>query len=477
MKKFKKRSKKSKKRNKKYKPKYSMSIINIDHNKIYIYLKKNNRKYDGGIGDDVKENATLIEISNNIKTNELFTSNSSSWSSILLNYDDTKKEALETIVEYRKKLIDELLKLLCVQSEGCSSIITGSKTLKSDIDVTLLVTTDSEKFTLYEHLKKILESIGILFDSKTNSSELLDVNFYCHTYFFPKNIVNLLVKNTKVKDEFYLELKNDSLGFQLGFSLLKIAMKYKKIVEIVDKETLESIIYLCKEKINKFQFESKSPLLKDQKEDYLYNYVTLEREKDDNKFEKYIIQLNYIDDLIKSFRISDDQENNRYMLICEISHASIYAEEAYFCYGAFMDVVYNNQLKRDIELNKICYIHSIMDNFGFLLQLKNRDDDDHIDFVIKSCKYIQRIYSAYNKICDNKLFIKKEKIYSEIREITKEEIIDETKLSEKIKYILEMIKEGNIIKDIYKDIVDLVVETVTPRASKKKVSFSKYDSF
>ena len=77
MKKFKKRSKKSKKRNKKYKPKYSMSIINIDHNKIYIYLKKNNRKYDGGIGDDVKENATLIEISNNIKTNELFTSNSS----------------------------------------------------------------------------------------------------------------------------------------------------------------------------------------------------------------------------------------------------------------------------------------------------------------------------------------------------------------------------------------------------------------
>ena len=100
-----------------------------------------------------------------------------------------KKEELKKIVEYRKKLIDELLKLLCVQSEGCSSIITGSKTLKSDIDVTLLVTTDSEKFTLYEHLKKILESIGILFDSKTNSSKLLDVNFYCHSYFFPKNIL------------------------------------------------------------------------------------------------------------------------------------------------------------------------------------------------------------------------------------------------------------------------------------------------
>ena len=388
-----------------------------------------------------------------------------------------KKEELKKIVEYRKKLIDELLKLLCVQSEGCSSIITGSKTLKSDIDVTLLVTTDSEKFTLYEHLKKILESIGILFDSKTNSSKLLDVNFYCHSYFFPKNIENLLVKNTKVKDEFYLELKNDSLGFQLGFSLLKIAMKYKKIVEIVDKETLESIIYLCKEKINKFQFESKSPLLKDQKEDHLYNYVTLEREKDDNKFEKYIIQLNYIDDLIKSFRISpddDEENNNRYMLICEISHASIYAEEAYFCYGAFMDVVYNNQLKRDIELNKICYIHSIMDNFGFLLQLENRDDE-HVDFfIIKGSKYIQRIYSAYNKIYNNKLFIKKEKIYTEIREITKEENIDETELSKKIKYVLEMIKEGNIIKDIYKDIVDLVVETVTPLPS-RKVSFSSRD--
>ena len=254
-------------------------------------------------------------------------------------------------------------------------------------------------------------------------------------------------------------------------------MKYKKTVEIVDKETLESIIYLCKEKINKFQFESKSPLLKDQKEDYLYNYVTLEREKDDKKFEKYIIQLNYIDDLIKSFRISpddDEENNNRYMLICEISHASIYAEEAYFCYGAFMDVVYNNQLKRDIELNKICYIHSIMDNFGFLLQLENRDDE-HVDFfIIKGSKYIQRIYSAYNKIYNNKLFIKKEKIYTEIREITKEENIDETELSKKIKYVLEMIKEGNIIKDIYKDIVDLVVETVTPLPS-RKVSFSSRD--
>ena len=32
--------KKSKKRSKKYKPKYSMCIMNIDHNKIYIHLKK-----------------------------------------------------------------------------------------------------------------------------------------------------------------------------------------------------------------------------------------------------------------------------------------------------------------------------------------------------------------------------------------------------------------------------------------------------
>ena len=44
-----------------------------------------------------------------------------------------------------------------------------------------------------------------------------------------------------------------------------------------------------------------------------------------------------------------------------------------------------------------------MDNFGFLLQLNK---DGLTDFIIKGSKYIQRIYSVCNKICNfyNQLF-------------------------------------------------------------------------
>jgi len=459
-------------------PKYSMNILNIDHNKIYIHVKKNNRKSDGSIKDDVKNAALLIKISSNIKNNELFKHNSSSWSSILLNYDDKDETNMKSIVKSRKQLVDELLKLLCIKSEGCSSIITGSNTLKSDIDVTLLVTKESENFTTYQHLKKILESVGILFEGNENSSELLDVNFYCHSYFFPKNIGDILTKNPK-KEEFYLTLNDKyekNYKSQLGFALLKIAMYSNELKEdlIDDKTTLDSIIAVCKEGLKNFKLISNSPLFK---KDYdnleLYNYV-VQKEKDEQKSQKYIEQLEYINKLITSFDSKkEDKELYQYRLLCEISHASIYAEEAYFCYGAFMDVVYNSQLEQTIKLNENCYVHSILDNFGFLLQVYSLNKKKDVrNFIIKGSKYIQRIYSAYNKIKGFRIdvFEQKEDISYLIRQNNKKDIPNkeyENKIIDDFKKIFSDNIIG-ILMCIYKDIVDNIIKiNVTPYSSRR----------
>ena len=454
-------------------PKYSMNILNIDHNKIYIHLKKNNKKYDGTIKDDVKESEALVELSNNIKTNKLFIDNSSSWSSILLNYNDEENlENMKLLVQHRENLIRELLKLLCIETEGCSSIITGSNTLKSDIDVTLLVTKNTENFTTYEHLNKILESVGDLFGGNKNSSELLDVNFYCHSYFFPKNIGGLLTKNPN-KEEFYLTLNDKEENFyksQLGFSLLKIAMYSKELKPIVDEETLDSIISVCKEGLKNFNVViSKSPLLKtDEKDDpfELYNYVVSNRLSDEKKSQKYIDQLEYINTIIKTFDSKEDEELYQYRLLCEISHASIYAEEAYFCYGAFMDVVYNSQLEQTIELNENCYVHSILDNFGFLLQVYSVNKKTNVlNFIIKGSKYIQRIYSAYNKI-KSELFKQKEDISSLIRENSKKDIPN----TEIIGVFFKIFGFNiiSVLTCIYNDIVDNIIEkNVTPHSSRR----------
>jgi len=445
-----------------------MNILNIDHNKIYINVKKNNRKSDGGI-EESKE--LLVMLSNNIKTNKLFTDNSSSWSSILLNYDDRDETNMKLLVDNRKKLVDKLLELLCIETDGCLSIMTGSNTLKSDIDVTLLVTKESENFTTYQHLKKILESVQILFGGDKNSSELLDLNFYCHSYFFPKNIGDILTKNPK-KEEFYLTLNDEYENLhksQLGFSLLKIAMYSDELNEIIkDKIKLDSIISVCKEGLKNFNVDiSNSPLLKKDDPLELYNYVVGNRQLDEKKSQKYIDQLEYINTLIKSFDSKEDKELYQYRLLCEISHASIYAEEAYFCYGAFMDVVYNSQLEQSIKLNENCYVHSILDNFGFFLQVYSvNKNKDVVNFIIKGSKYIKRIYSAYNKIkIHSELFKQKEQISSQIRENSKKGM----QTSKIIEDFFEIFGRNiiDVLICIYDDIVDNIIKiNVTPHSSR-----------
>lgn len=480
-------------------PKYSMNIINIDYDKIFIHLKtRNPNKFDGS---KEEEDKLLTDAATNISKNELFKETifehpkiKGSWLQMLKKLPDKKN--LEELVHLRKLFTDALLDVLCKKTEGCDYLITGSKTLTSDIDVTLTVTKDSTKFTIYTNLEKILNTFHDLFKNK-NSTNLLDLNFYAHTYFFPKNRNNLFTLNeTKEREtgveEFYLELNDNQeklYTFQLAFALLKI-ITYDRLKSIVDEDSLTQITELCSDSITKFEYKSKelgdqiegSTLIKN--DGGLFKYVTEMREKDTEKLDKYLDQLKYIDSLIQNFNSKGEDEFFKYMLICEISHASIYADEAYFCYGAFMDIVYNNQLKNKVKLSKNCYVHSILDNFGFLLHVFDTCSSDTRKFIIKGSKYIERIYRAYMLKAEISTLKKSSKkvakdilnvfeTYSEIRRITKEKTIsdeDNKKLEIAITcIILETKISEELIKKIYNDIIGFVIDDdVTPVATSKR---------
>jgi hypothetical protein len=134
-----------------------------------------------------------------------------------------------------------------------------------------------------------------------------------------------------------------------------------------------------------------------------------------------------------------------------------------------MDVVYNSQLEQTIKLNENCYVHSILDNFGFLLQVYSLNKKKDVrNFIIKGSKYIQRIYSAYNKIKGfrTNLFKQKEDISYLIRQNNKKDIPN--KEYDKIIDDFKKIFSDNIIGSIYKDIVDNIIKiNVTPYSSRR----------
>jgi len=169
-----------------------------------------------------------------------------------------------------------------------------------------------------------------------------------------------------------------------------------KLTKYKDKdETYQKLSECCESILNKFSVYSTEIL----EEEDMFKF------KPDLK--KYKTILKFIHNkLIKSpefepsyYETEDDKtrrKNNIYRLICEISHASIYAYDVFFCYGAFMHIVYKNQKgNEDLKLDPICYKHSALDNFGFLLQVTSKEVSwEFLQFLKEGSKYIMRIYDA-----------------------------------------------------------------------------------
>lgn len=426
-----------------------------------VYINNSNR-FDGsssgessyiGINEEEGQECPLLkpdilDIVNAIKQNPLY---ADSWEQIKKNYQSNtavNEKYMQDIINQRNELVKLIQKDFCGK---CNFNISGSTSLTSDIDITVLNTTETKSNHLFafKEIKNMVQTMKCLFDNK-ESLLTLDINFYGHSFFFSDNLAGLC-KQYKRENEFYLPLDEKmekKYRFCEGFALLKIKKYYEENKNLKKKWKLNFDV--CKNLVDNFQ--KKFSLSNDSNN--LYEYVNHDKDISE-KNEKYLDQLEYIDKLSHNDR-KIPKEILKYMLITEISHASLYSDESYFSYGAFMHIVYGDQMKREISkiLPRMIYIQSMLDNFGDIVKVYNHTDKKRpLTLFSKGSKYIVRIYSAiiaYSSKSYAKLYGDILKVFNTIRELYKQNPEDPE--------IFELIKKSGLTLDVIKNHVYKVYE-------------------
>ena len=419
--------------------------------KVYVSSSSRTNRYDGINEEQGKEcpllKSDILNIVNDIKKNPLY---SDSWDQIKKNYqkDSVKNEKnMRFIINNRNDLVKLIQRHFCRE---CNFNISGSASLTSDIDITVLnKETKKSHLFAFKQIKEMVNTMKCLFNNK-ESLLTLDINFYGHSFFFSENLGGVCKEYMKKSGEYYLPLDETmerKYRYCEAFSLLKIKKYYEECPEVIKKKWMLKFDD-CKKLISDFMKHSKSG-----DKCNLFDYVNHDKDIT-QKNDKYLKQLEYIDQL--SHKEIKDKEMKRYMLISEISHASIYSDESYFSYGAFMHVVYGDQMKRDISIMPpIIYIQSMLDNFGDIIKVFNHTTSKE-ELFSKGSKYIVRIYSAiigYSKKKYNNKYGKILKGYNQVRELYKENPLNETmfELIRKIGISLDNIKDH--VYEVYNDYV------------------------
>ena len=430
--------------------------------KVYINRVDGGGGHYLGIGEEEGKECPLLsppilEIANSIKENPLY---ADSWDQIKKNYQkDTvnNEKYMQEIIDKRNELVKHVQRDFC---EKCNFNISGSKSLTSDIDITVLNATETKTNHLFafKEINTMVKVMKCLFDDK-ESLLTLDINFYGHSYFFSENLAGVC-KQYKNQQEFYLPL-DEKLEKEYRYSEAIALLKVKKYYQEADtklKRKWKLNFDDCKRIIHDFSRNSES-----RDENDIFDYVNDDKDISlKNKY--YLKQLEYIDKLSHKKHIRKDILS--YQLISEINHASIYSDESYFSYGAFMHVVYGDQMKRDISsLPKMVFIQSMLDNFGDIIKVYNHTKENPDLLFSKGSKYIVRIYAAiiaysksYEKFARNIL-----STFTDIRELykTNPENLELKRLIEKNKLTLDKIK--NHVYQVYGDYL-------TKNSKKKSVS-------
>ena len=449
-----------------------------------VYINNGSVGYDGGGGDNTSYigiheeegqecpllKPDILDIVNAIKKNPLY---ADSWDQIKKNYQSNtavNEKYMQDIIDKRNELVKLIQKDFCGK---CNFNISGSTSLTSDIDITVLNTADTKSSHLFafKEIKNMVQTMKCLFDNK-ESLLTLDINFYGHSFFFGENLAGLC-KQYKKEQEFYLPLDEKmekKYRFCEGFALLKIKKYYEENKNLKKKWNLT--FDLCKNLIANFQKFSLSD------DTNLFSYVNHD-ENISEKNDKYLHQLEFIDKLSHNDR-KIPKEILKYMLITEISHASLYSDESYFSYGAFMHIVYGDQMKREISkiLPRMIYIQSMLDNFGDIVKVYNHTDKKHpLTLFSKGSKYIVRIYSAiiaYSSKSYEKKYGNILSVFNTIRELYKKnpEDAEMFELVKKSGLTLDAIK--NHVYGVYEDYViennlSSDLESGLRRSSRKKI--------
>lgn len=397
----------------------------------------------------------MLTISKNIKQNPLY---APTWKGIKKNYMKNpleNKKNMESIIEQRNELVKLIQTEYC---DECNFNISGSKSLTSDIDITVLNKSEREKKShlfAFNEIETMTEVMKCLFNEE--SLITLDVNFYGHSYFFNENLAGVCTKNKEHGNEYYLALDENlerKHRFCEGFALLKIKKYYQDLDPKLQRKWKLSFND-CESIMRNFSKFSSS---KDDTD--LFSYVNNDSNVSD-KNRRYLKQLKYIDFEANHNQNKEDKKLLRYRLINEINHASLYSDESYFSYGAFMHVVYGDQMKRNIsKLPKIIYVQSMLDNFGDILKVYNEYPEEVFS---KGSKYIVRIYSCLKILASKDRKVRVDSLYSQfdhIRELYKGNSKDER--------IPRLIEDSQITLDEVKNEVFNTYLNKTKKRSIKK---------
>jgi hypothetical protein len=429
------------KKNKFEKNKLSVVIL-LDGNKSKFFFN------DIQVSTNECSKTNLIEIVNEIKSLKLIKTvgDKMNWAKIKQVFNNNKKQFsddMKQLNKLRSLLVNELKKNYC---SNCNFVQSGSGSLTSDIDVNVSKNNKNDYFAVKE-IKEMYNVLKCLFDD-VESLITLDVNFYGHSFVFPINVGNLCTKN-KYNEfipvfDYELERKNK---FQEAFAILKI-IKYDLPIFNYNFNYDE-----CKKTLNNFNSLSIFPF-------ELFDYV---KEDINTTFQNklYFNQMELIEQFTN--RIEKDIKKTKldsYFFINEISKASMFADETYFTFGAFMHIVYFTQMKRNVYLNTPIFIHSMLENFGDVLKVKSHGSfENEIDFIKNASKYMMRIYDA---ILKTNLLIDSENIkicylftsFFNIREEMKKENSNELIILEETKKIYQTIHPiTDILQNIKNDVV------------------------
>ena len=114
----------------------------------------------------------------------------------------------------------------------------------------------------------------------------------------------------------------------------------------------------------------------------------------------------YDNKIIPDDEIKEETETKIKTETKKTSFYTFYDVDSYSSPGAFKDIVIISQQNYQIKMEKIDYIESFYNNLGFLYQIYKEELSDGIfgknTKIIKSCKYLHRIYNAYIQTCENK---------------------------------------------------------------------------
>ena len=346
-------------------------------------------------------------------------------------------ELLKFVFEVRKFYVDSLKNLIVkyialscnkyqttTYNKYCEISSFGSTALTSNYDVNV------SSFLLSTN---IVENFNKYFYSFWNDSpsEIFDTNFYGNCFFI---IININIYYDRYLDSLYNKLTNNGNNIfylppnnqvifnpdtqniifkeQISWLVIKIYLYkndynitiFNDILDNIKNIILKYILikYIKNNNLNYLNYldnnlKKKYDSLYDEKKKlYNKNSPNKYRQSLDNL---YVETLKKIDDNQFIYRQSNNvnKSNQLIDLMESISISNFYGNETYFCIGTIYHVLGYIQKLGNFYMYAEYYIHSMIENFidifRYIEYIHNHNHNYNI-FILKSSKYIYRIYDA-----------------------------------------------------------------------------------